>query len=301
MGKRALEDRSETSVNLAGDLRGALHRHTHERAKHFFYYLFTMKALVHYLNQKAKLGLAADEGVAVAATEQIDTGFRRLKSHGARYRAFDDGDAGVVSLTSSDFGSMDAAHFCNLGIKPAFVSKIGEYISAKYRATDPLPFDLYEELKKFSGNTQLLPQRVNIGPDRVIDEMHGDLAGPMLTSSTKVVSAANIATYRTTAIERMEAYRKTALGNEDLGIAACADCYLEMYQDVGVPSAEARRKVRVAYARQIRAIPSGHAFPEAPAPPRLPFAQVVYGSVGPAVQGRCMASGGALDVVDYLV
>jgi hypothetical protein len=121
------------------------------------------------------------------------------------------------------------------------------------------------------------------------------------TGERQVESAANIATYRTTAIERMEAYRKTALGHEDLGIAACADCYLEMYQDVGVPSSEARRKVRVAYARQIRAIPSGHAFPEAPAPPRLPFAQVVYASVGPAVQGRCMASGGALDVVDYLV
>ncbi len=142
---------------------------------------------------------------------------------------------------------------------------------------------------------------MNIGPDRVIDEMHGNLAGPMLTSSTKVVSAANIATYRTTAIDRMEAYRKSALGNEDHGIAACADCYLEMYQDVGVPSAEARRKVRVAHAKQIRTIPSGHAFPDAPVPPRLPFTHVVYSTVGPAVQGRCMASGGALDVGSYLV
>jgi hypothetical protein len=300
MGKRACEERSETAVNLSGDLRGALHRHTRERARHFFYYLFTMKALVNYLNQKAKLGLAADKGVEVAATEQVDSGFRRLKTHAASYRAFGNADAGVVNLTASNFGSMDAAHFCNLGIKPAFVSRISQFISQKYRASDPIPFDLYEELKKFSGNTQLLPQRVNIGPDRIIDQMHGDLAGPMLIASTKVVSAANVSKYRTTAVERMEEYRETAVQNGDHGIAACAACYLEVYQDTVVQSAQERRKARIAYARQVRSLPTDQTAPDAPAPPQLPFADVVYGAVWPHVRERCIALNGALDASDYL-
>ncbi len=295
MGKRKFGDRSPAGVDLAGDLKSSLYRHARERANHFFYYLFLMRVLVNRLNAVAPhLRLGGADGVSVTATDQIDTGFRRGKW--TEYRAFDDTDTGVVTQNSSDFGSMDAAHFCNLGIDPGFLAR-----TSTAAASDPIASDCLRFLERVCGNTQQLPQRVNIGPDRVIDVMHGDLALDMLRVATpKVVSLANVHTYRTTAILRMEEYQRNALGNGDDGIAACAGCYLDVYRDVGIPTRDQRRRVHINYRRTIAALPPGQDPPPAPAAPALPFIDGVFRAIESEARGACASSNGLLKIEDYL-
>src|SRR5262249_27088357 len=99
MSDRTFHPRSPTGLDLAGDLKPARYRHARERANHFFYYLFLMKVLVNRLNAKVPaLALRPDEGVDVAATEQIDTGFRRGSM--AEYHRFDNTSPGMVNENS---------------------------------------------------------------------------------------------------------------------------------------------------------------------------------------------------------
>jgi hypothetical protein len=78
----------------------------------------------------------------------------------------------MVQKQATACGRTDAAHYCNLGIEAKFRARIAELARPE---TDQIAFDLYEALKAICGNTKWLPQRINIGPDRVIDKLHGEL------------------------------------------------------------------------------------------------------------------------------
>jgi hypothetical protein len=279
MAKREFGTLSAGAVNLGGKLENALHYHTQERAIHYFLYVFYMKVLVTHLNKSPyDLKLAPDEGVEVVATDQINTGFRSTNIGPGAYHAFDASSASTLQETASAFTAMDAAHFCNLGIKPAFVTKIAKYISDAHRAADPIPMDFYQTLKKICGDTELLPQRVNIGPDRVIDKVHGQLAAKMLKGAAKIISEKNVEDYKTAAAAAMTDYRDSARTNGDLGVVACADCYLAIYNDVLVPAprtldqkrADARNNVVLSV-------------------PIKPFVDGVYQSLTGMVRGECAA------------
>jgi hypothetical protein len=294
MAKRAFGELSKDAVNLGGKLENALHDHAQERAIHYFLYLFYMKVLVSHLNKSPyDLKLAQDEGVEVVATDQINTGFRSTNIGAGAYHEFDNASAATLQQSASAFTRMDAAHFCNLGIKPAFVTKISKYASKAHHAIDPIPMDFYQGLKKICGDTELLPQRVNIGPDRVIDKVHGLLAAVMLTGAAKVVSEKNVNDYKTAAAAAMTTYRDAAATSGDLGVAACADCYLAIYNDTLVPAprtldqkrADARNNVVLSV-------------------PIKPFVVGAYGSLTGMVRAECAAylnAQGAprLDANDY--
>jgi hypothetical protein len=257
MTRQVLNEGSPTAFVLGGQLDTVLHNHAQERARHFFSYLFFMKVLVTHLNKAPyNLKLRDDEGLEVVATDQISRGFRSTNVGPGAHRVFDPKSAATVKTFATDFTRMDAAHFCNLGIKPAFVTKIAKYITDAHHPVDPIPRDFYLLLKMTCGNTEPLPQRVNIGPDRVIDSLHAELAAAMLKGPEKVVSEKNIVAYKTAAVPAMTEYRDAALKQGDLGIAACADCYLDIYGDKFVqPPRTTAQKIADAKNNVVRPVP----------------------------------------------
>jgi hypothetical protein len=297
MGKRKFGERSPGAADLAGDLKSALYRHARQRARHFFSYLYVMKVLVNRLNAlDPALNVRPTEGLQVTATDQIDVGRR---SDLPAYQAFDAGNAGMVNESSTGFGSTDAAHYCNLGVNRSFVARIAT--SKKKAGDDLIVKRCLETLERLCGDTEQLPQRINIGPDRVIDRLHGDLALMMLGAVVpRVISQANVVTYRDRAIDRMQEYRDGKAADGDDGIAACADCYLEAYNDTGVPSEAKRRAIHLDYRKAVAATPQGAPQPDFPAVPRQRFVESIYGDAATEVRYSCERSDGQLKVDDYL-
>jgi len=222
------EHRNKTSrvpgaANLSGRLGDMLQLHAFERCRHFFLFLYTIKA-IEYLNNKdtSRTPISAANGFEVKATHQIDDGFRSGDSGHTDFRR---GDEEIIDETGSAFTNTDAAHYCNLGIKPSFTNQLD--MSNRH------VFDMHEQLKVFAGNTMWLPQIVNIGPDRKIDVLHGELAGRFLRdTSSAVCSRTRIATYIDEATQRLTGYALQQKKVKNYGKAACAFCYVTAYAKV---------------------------------------------------------------------
>lgn len=227
MANRDHSKRSPTSVNISGSLGDALLHHASERCRHFFLYLFFYKALTDRLNASHGQKFSSNGGVSLAATHQFDSGMRIKGAQKEHYFGFSDTDPEIVRKPATACGETDAAHYCNLGLDPGFQASVALHANP---ATDRIAFDLYEALKAICGNTKWLPQKVNIGPDRVIDELHGVLAMRMLNGKPPV-SALNRAAYLAEARRQMGEYAAKHAGLGNLGLKACADAYIECYDD----------------------------------------------------------------------
>ena len=226
MSSREHAKPSPTAVVISGALGDELRRHAFERCRHFFLYLFYYKALLDRVNGPLhNLGIAPTAALYVNATHQIDTGFR---SGDPAYYGFDARDPNVVTRSATACGRMDAAHFCNLGIQTGYGSRI-----APLASTDAVVFRFWECLKTICGNTRLLPQRVNIGPDKRIDAFHGDLATAILSGGQPVVSVTNLRAYLQGATQRLTDYQRDQAAAGNLGIVACVDAYLACYAHDG--------------------------------------------------------------------
>jgi hypothetical protein len=220
-GRRHVDDKRNLPV-FAGSLRDELQSHALQRAEFFFYFLITMKIVVAEINrQRARLqqpSLPDAHFVLAKATDQIGTGMRSADE--VTYSEFNPKDEKVVDKPTTMFTRADAAHFCNLGLALSFAEAC--------RAT-AFTRDGYERLKVHAGATKLLPQQVNIGPDRVLDVMHAELAPRMLGDGGLIFTRDRVATYRSTAVAALEAYEKEKRAAGFLGLAACTQCYLDMY------------------------------------------------------------------------
>ncbi len=212
---------SPTAVVKAGSLGYELEGHAVERANHFFFYVVTMKLVVETLNRLGVKGapFKGSHFVEVKATDQIGTGHRASATD---YRSFVETDAGVVDLPTTQFNNMDAAHFCNLGLK------LGLDAACK---GDPFTFDCYESLKALAGNTMLLPQKINIGPDRKLDILHGKLALEMLDDGQVIFSRDRVTEYRDRAHAALGDYAEEQDDRGLLGLSACASHYRMAYSD----------------------------------------------------------------------
>jgi hypothetical protein len=82
-------------------------------------------------------------------------------------------------------------------------------------------------------NTRLLPQRVNIGPDKIIDALHGALATKILESGKPPVTASNMEIYFDWAKKALGTYKAEQQSVGKNGTAACVDAYLECYKNDG--------------------------------------------------------------------
>jgi formate-dependent nitrite reductase cytochrome c552 subunit len=77
----------------------------------------------------------------------------------------------------------------------------------------------------------LLPQKVNIGPDRKIDVLHGRLAPEMLDDDKPILSRARIGVYQAKATDAINEYKLDKAQKHEHGLEACADCYLQAYAE----------------------------------------------------------------------
>lgn len=220
-GRRQVDDKRNLPV-FAGALRHELEAHALQRAEVFFYYLVTMKIVVAEINRhraRRQLPSVPDAAFVLAkATDQIGTGMRSDDT--VTYAGFDPRDPQVVDKPTTMFTRADAAHFCNLGLALD--------LAAACQASD-FTRDGYERLKVHAGATKLLPQQVNIGPDRKLDVLHADLAPRMLGDGGLIFTRDRVATYRDEATLALQDYREAKRGAGLEGLAACAQCYLDMY------------------------------------------------------------------------
>lgn len=207
---------------LAGPLQDELRKHASQRLSYFFWFLFCYKALTDRLRTHG-VDLTDAEGVSVKATHQIAYGLRR---DNPGYYDFVVSDPDIVKQPSTACGKTDAAHFCNLGIQPAFLTKAEKFAKAD---VDPAAFQFLQMLEVAAGATRQLPQRINIGPDRIVDQAHGRMALRML-NGTPPLSQGNYLSYLQECEREMVAYRKKIMEKGYRGLAACCDCYLDFYR-----------------------------------------------------------------------
>jgi hypothetical protein len=207
---------------LAGTLGDALRMHAAQRADYFFFFLFCHRALSDRLRTTHGVNLGHAEGVSAKATHQIATGMR---SGDGAYYDFLDKDASIIDQAATACGRSDAAHYCNLGVTPSFLGKANAFARPDI---DPTAFKLREMLEVMAGATRQLPQRVNIGPDRIVDQVHGRLAVAFL-DGTPPMTAANYRTYLDSCAGAMTIYRNSHEAKGNHGLAACCDCYLDFY------------------------------------------------------------------------
>lgn len=123
---------------------------------------------------------------------------------------------------------MDAAHFCNLGLD---VHEWGRVT----RAAEQLPggdeyiWELIDLVEVSAGDTVQLPQRINIGPDRVIDKVHWQIANSFFQTPGKLITVARIVEYVSVAKAALQVYSNDHLRQGHLGLDACCQCYLTGY------------------------------------------------------------------------
>ena len=223
MGRIHTESDKNLAI-LAGVLGDALRMHAAQRAEYFFLFLFAYKALSDRLRDLHGVVLGPADGVDTSrASHQIAKG---LRSGDSAYYDFLDKDASVVGLPSTSCGRSDAAHYCNLGIKAKFLEQANRFAKPE---VDRAAFSLRGLLEVMAGATRQLPQRVNVGPDRIVDQVHGTLATRFLNGPP--LTAANYRAYCETCHVEMKTYRDEHRKQKNQGVAACCDCYLDFYNN----------------------------------------------------------------------
>lgn len=222
---RIHSDPSPSGVVLSGTLRAALVEHTKERMRHFFLFLYTYRMLMAVL--QCTSGTWA-KYVSVKATHQIDVGLRRDEGWDI---IFKDADASVLDLPASAFKSVDASHFCNLGLAPSLAGLCAQ-------STDKRSQFLYDSLVKFCGGTRLMPRRINIGPDRVVDKAHGDLCTKFLkqmTEGSAPISRPFFEAYKEQVVTRMTQYAASQASNGNSAVAEAALIYVATLNESEAP------------------------------------------------------------------
>ena len=94
---------------LSGTLAESLPKHAFERCRHFFFFLYAIRALEYVNNVVQKRPpVSALTGFKAKATDQIDDGFRE---DNPIYNVFGRDDVNVIDLPTTQFSDIDAAHF----------------------------------------------------------------------------------------------------------------------------------------------------------------------------------------------
>ena len=234
MPQRIKSARSATATNLSGPLRAALELHAHRRLVWLFRFLFALQATCDYIKKRnSSFPVTPLAVIRAAATHQVDVGVR---SDDPQHMEFDKEDTAVVNLNATEFTSMDAAHFCNLGLDAGRWGQVT-------RAAELLPsgdeyiWELIDLAEVSAGDTVQLPQRINIGPDRVIDKAHWEIANKFFQAPGKLITEVRIKEYVDAATAALQAYGTEHLKQGHHGLAACCQCYLNGYSNESLKAA----------------------------------------------------------------
>lgn len=219
-------DPSETALAQSGTLRDALVAHSKARMRFFFLYMYTYRMLMHVLQ------VPADQWqtyVSNTATHQINSGMRRDSDWDI---SFQKDDVSILDHFASLFRRVDAAHFCNLGLNPALAAKCSA-------SSDPRATDIYNTLVMISGATRFMPQRINIGPDRVVDTAHGVLCREMLAdmaNGAAAISPAAFARYKSYVSGKMRDYAASQTEKENFAVAEATLIYVATWGETVAPT-----------------------------------------------------------------
>lgn len=216
---RTKSARSPTGVSLSGPLRHALAGHAERRATYFFDFLFYLSAACDLIFHGTGHVAQPADIVREAATHQVDKGLRR-KAGGDN---FDATDPNVVNSNATSFNRIDAAHFCNLGLGGDFARL------ASLAQRDDDAAELVSICIAMAGDTVQLPQEINLGPDRVIDQIHYELAQHFLERGAPIFRQGDVSIYARRVDSAMRVYIDTKERNGERGLAECARCYTPPY------------------------------------------------------------------------
>jgi hypothetical protein len=215
--------RTPNSVNISGELGTALAYHAAQRMRHLFLFMFAVDAACKLVNAALNTQAKPASMIQEAATHQVDSGLRASSSI---KDVFDEDDINVVKLPSTAFNRIDAAHYCNLGL---ISSTWNHLTNLAETLTDDYAVSFIEDAEIYTSNTVWLPQRVNIGPDRIIDQLHYALAKKYFGDGKPIFSATRMLEYAQEATNAIGLYKVVALSDKKYGLAACCDWYLQAY------------------------------------------------------------------------
>ncbi|UWQ99113.1 hypothetical protein K3729_17195 [Rhodobacteraceae bacterium S2214] len=219
-------DPSPTALAQSGILRDALVAHSKARMRFFFLYMYSYRMLMHVLQ------IPSDQWpqyVSIKATHQFNTGARRDSDWDL---SFQKDDVGILDHSASSFRRIDAAHFCNLGLAPSLATLCA-------RSGDPRAVAIYETLTMISAATRFMPQRINIGPDRVVDTAHGVLCREMLknmANGAAAISPSAFARYKSYVSGKMTAYADSQTQQENFAVAEATLIYVATWGETVAPT-----------------------------------------------------------------
>ena len=219
---RIKESIPNSAAIRSGVLGEVLVKHTRERVHVFFLFAYFANILKDRIESLTGQTVSYTDMLQVKATHQIGTGTRRSTP---TIDPFDETDPNVVNMWATEFRKLDAAHFCNLGIKTPFRNQVA---SLAISQNDVLLPKWLKNLESTAKDTRQLPQRINIGPDRIVDILHGDLIFQYLTDGTPIISPDHFVNYSNQGLTRLQAYRGRLANENKHGLAACVDCYISV-------------------------------------------------------------------------
>ncbi|WP_144403298.1 hypothetical protein [Pseudomonas sp. StFLB209] len=195
---RQMSDRSPTAPMESGALNMLLLRHSADRMRYYFMFCFHIKIACDYLAEVHGEFIDPNSAIVDHATHQVDTG-ARLKTG----NPFEKDSVQPDDLSATGWDSMDAAHMNNLGLAKGFTStceRLGTY--------DPIMNELYSRCVSFCRDTRWLPQPINLGPDKVIDQVHRNMHHHTFSnaSNTPCITSANITLYCDTAKSMLDTF-----------------------------------------------------------------------------------------------
>ena len=187
MPTRILQERNEFAALFSGGLEDALIRHAADRITHFFYFCFFIEITCDYLSKVHGKVISPKEAISPHATHQVDKGMRD-----ATLDKMDVDSSSPSSLRVTGHASMDAAHTNNLGLSEPFIRAC-----VQYGGQDSMVSQLYYLCEDFCSNTTLLPQSINLGPDKVIDTIHRDMYNAVFSmwSTAPRITDSNVGLY----------------------------------------------------------------------------------------------------------
>jgi hypothetical protein len=217
---RIKSERSELAVNFSGPLGARLEWYARERMAYLFSFEFAVEGAYDRFKTLGGTTLRHNQLIQEKATHQIGTGFR---SEHPEHDEFDETDKTMAFKSATAFSNTDAAHFCNLGLTYGW--------SSVKKNNDKAIQSLVELAEVFAGATTDLPQRINIGPDRIIDQFHWAFS-KILFSKRPLLSLGLFLDYAKGAAHDMNVYKVEMLAKGSFGLAACCDYYLTAYSNL---------------------------------------------------------------------
>ena len=211
---------ADSAAIRSGTLDMVLKDHVRQRVHIFFLFAFFSKILKERYEQLSPRKINYRAMLQIKASHQIGTGVRR---NTPSVDSFDETDPNIIKSFATNFRKLDAAHFCNLGILAPFRAQVAALAP---KDKEGWIIKWLDNLEATAKSTRQLPQRINIGPDRIIDKLHGDLIFSFLDKSNPIISTQHFNQYQVNASAKLQQYKSKLSREGKLGLVACVDQYL---------------------------------------------------------------------------